>query len=86
VLQANINSLNVAGEADGLRINISKTKSLVFGSETTKEKMKVRHKELETVTEFEYLGSLLSWDNDCMKRIRRRIAKALGAMAEFEKV
>jgi len=30
MLQANINTLNAAGEAAGLRINISKTKTLVF--------------------------------------------------------
>jgi len=71
-------------EAAGLRININKTKTLVFGSETTEEKMKVRNKELENVTEFVYLGSLLSWDNDCGK-IRRRMAKA-GVMAGFKKV
>jgi len=37
--------------------------------------MKVGDKELENVTEFEYLSSLLSWDNDCGKENRRRIAK-----------
>jgi len=47
--------------------------------------MKVGDKELENVTKFEYLGSLLSWDNDCGKEIRR-IAKALGAMAGFKKI
>jgi len=48
--------------------------------------MKVGNKELENVTEFAYLGSLLSWDNDCGKEIRRRLAKALGALAGFKKV
>jgi len=33
VLQANINTLNAAGEAVGLKININKTKTPVFGSE-----------------------------------------------------
>jgi len=82
MFQANINTLNAAGEAAGLRINISKSKTLVFESETTEVKMKVGDKELE----LEYLGSLMSWDNHCGKEIRRRIAKALGAMAGFEKV
>jgi len=87
MLQANLNTLNAAREAAaGLRINISKIKTLVFRSETTEEKMKVGDKELENVTEFEYLGSLISWDNDCGKEIRGRIAKALGAMAGFKKV
>ena len=38
VLQANINILHTAGEAAGLRINIGKTKTLVFGSETIEER------------------------------------------------
>jgi len=58
----------------------------VFGSETTEEKMKVGNKEFENVTKFEYLGSLLSLDNDCGKKIRRRTAKALVAMVGFKKV
>jgi len=41
---------------------------------------------IENVTEFVYLGSLLTWDNDCSKEIRRRIAQATGAMAGFKKV
>jgi len=33
-----------------------------------------------------FLGSLLSWDNDCGKEIRRRIAKTLGTMAGFKRI
>jgi len=37
-LQANINNLHTAGVAAGLKINIGKTKTLVFGSEMIEEK------------------------------------------------
>ena len=76
----------MAGEAAGLGINIGKTKKMVFGSETIEQQMKVDNIELENVTEFEYLGSLLTWNNDCGKEIRKRIAKALGAMAGFKNI
>ena len=33
-----------------------------------------------------YLGSLLTWDDDCSKEIKRRIAQATGAMTGFKKV
>jgi len=62
------------GQNTGEWIYISKTKALVFGCETTEEKMKVADKQLENVTEFKYLGSLILRDNDCGKEIRRRIA------------
>lgn len=78
VLQENVNILHTAGEAAELRINIGKTKTLVFGSELIEEQIKVGNEDLENVTELEYLGSLLSWDNDCGKEIKKRIAKALG--------
>jgi len=86
LLQANINTLHTAGEAAGLRINIGKTKTMVFGSETIEQQMKVGNIEIENVTEFEYLGSLLTWNNDCGKEIRKRTAKALGAMAGFKNI
>ncbi len=38
------------------------------------------------VMEFVYLGSLLTWDNDCNKEIKRRIARANGVMAGFETI
>jgi len=41
---------------------------------------------IENVTEFVCLGSLLTWDNDCSKEIKRRIARATGAMVGFKKV
>jgi len=42
MLHTNINNLNAAGETTAeLRINISKSKTLVFGSETTEDKMEV---------------------------------------------
>lgn len=36
----------------------------------------------ENVTELVYIGSLLTWDNDCNKEIKRRIAT--GAIAGFK--
>ena len=41
---------------------------------------------IENVSEFVYLGSLLTAYNDCSKEINRRIAKATGIMAEFKNV
>jgi len=40
-------------------INLSKTRTQVFGSETTEVKKKIKDKELENVTEIEYLGMIV---------------------------
>ena len=43
--------------------------------------IKVQDEVTENVKEFVYLGSLLTWNNDCTKEIKIRIAKAKGVMA-----
>jgi len=58
----------------------------VFGQENIIEELMINSTRIENVTEFVYLGSLLTWDNDCSKEIKRRIARATGVMAGFKKV
>jgi hypothetical protein len=52
-----------------LRINIGKTKPVVFGGMTVEQQMKVGDLEIENITEFEYLESLPTWNNDCGNEI-----------------
>ena len=89
-LQENLELINEAGEAAGLKINIQKTMTMVFGQgqEKITEKLMIssRPTQIENVNEFVYLGDLLTWDNDCSKEIKRRITRATGAMAGFKKV
>ena len=54
---------------------------MVFGEETTDMEIKVQDEVIEDVKEFVYLGSLLTWNNDDTKEIKRRTAKAKGVMA-----
>jgi len=56
---------------------------MTFGKRESTATIKVNDEILENVEEFVYLGSLLTWNNDCGKEIARRIAKAAGAMAAF---
>lgn len=82
-IQENVNTLCKEGEAVGLKINISKTKTMTFGEKTNTSSIEINGEGLENVEEFVYLGSLLTWDNDCGKEVARRIAKATGALAAF---
>ena len=52
-------------------INIGKTKTMVFGREAMAKEIKVGDQKVENVKEFVYLGSLLTWDNDCTKEIKK---------------
>ncbi len=69
-LQGNLDRINEAGEAAGLQINIEKTMTMVFWQEDIEDEMEIRGRSITNVTEFVYLGSLLTWDNDCTRRSR----------------
>src|SRR5688572_24931908 len=72
-IQENLNTLGREGEMVGLKINHSKTKTMTFGEKTNKTPFEVNGEDLEHVEEFVYLGSLLTWENNCGKEIARRI-------------
>ena len=76
-MQENVCELNIAAQRAGLKINVDKTKAMVFGEATTDMEIKVQDEVIENVKE---LGSLLTWNNDCTKEIKRT-AKAKGVMA-----
>ena len=85
-LQRNLDQISEAAEAAGLQINIEKTMTMVFGQEDIGKKLEIGGRGIENVTEFVYLGSLLTWDNDCNLEIKRRIARATGVMAGFKTI
>ena len=81
-LQQSLDEPEVTGRANkvGLQVNVGKTKSMTFREQHPPTPIKVEDKEVETVEEFEYLGSLITWDKDCSTEIKRRIGKAYGTL------
>ena len=57
---------------------------MVFGQESIEEELEIGGRNIDNDTEFVYLGSLLTLDNDCNKEIKRRIARTIGAMGGFK--
>ncbi len=85
-LQSNAESLKEMAELSGLKINISKTKTMVFGRPNIEKNLIINNTEVENVEEFTYLGSVITWDNDCSVEINRRIDKARSAMASLKDI
>jgi len=56
-LQENLKQLNEAGEASGLKINIQKTMTMVFGQGNIIEELMINSTRIENVTEIVYFGS-----------------------------
>ncbi|XP_033099893.1 uncharacterized protein LOC117103443 [Anneissia japonica] len=73
-------------ETLGLRLNVSKTKFMVIGENHPTDTLIVDGKEVEKVTQFNFLGALVAVDGGCKQEIRRRLAMARSAMNKLTNI
>ena len=85
-LQNQVELTRKAAEQAGLIINIKKTKTMVFGDRNIEHELQIAGENIKNVEKFDYLGSLLTWDNNCSEDIKRRIDKATGVMASLKHI
>ena len=85
-LRKQIETTSDSAKQAGLIINAKKTKIMVFGEKDNSQEIKISEETIENVNKFEYLGSLLTWDNNCTEDIKRRISKATGALASLKHI
>ena len=84
-LQRIMDKLNETGRKYGMKINLKKTKVMRI-THTNNKNMKITIDgiRIETVSEFKYLGSIITDDGRCETEIRRRIAKAKASFRDNE--
>ena len=85
-LQRQIELTKETAEKAGLLLNTNKTKIMVFGDGNPGRSIAVAGETIENVDKFEYLGSLLTWDNNCSDEIKRRIGKATSAKTSLKHI
>ena len=68
-------------ERAGLKLNIQKTKIIVFGPITS---WQIDGKTMETVTNFIFLGSKITGDGDCSHEIKRHLLLGRKAMTNLD--
>ena len=85
-LQKQFETTRIATEGAGLVVNATKTKTMVFGERNIEKAVQMAGTTIKNVDKFEYLGSLITWDNNCSDEIKRRIGKATGAMASLKHI
>ena len=85
-LQEQLEKTRAVAEQAGLTVNVEKIKTMVFGGRKTEQEIHIGSKNVENVDKFEYLGSLITWDNNRSEEIRRRIGKAAGTMGSLRHV
>ena len=85
-LQEQLEKTRAIAEQAGLFMNIGKTKTMVFGDRKIGQEIQIGDKNIENVDKLEYLGSLITWDNNCSEVIRRQIGKAAGTIASLRHI
>ena len=71
----------VESEKVGLKLNIQKTKIMASGSITSWE---IDGETVETVSDFIFLGSKITTDDDCSHEIKRRLLLGRKVMTNLE--
>ena len=67
----------------GLKLNIQKTKIMVFGPITSWE---INGETVETVSDFTFLGSKITADGDCSHEIKRRLLLRRKVMTNLDSI
>ena len=70
----------------GMKLNLLKTKTMVFGERNMEETLEVNGEEKQNVEEFTYLGSTVTYDLDCKKEMTLRFAKAKGVLIALDTI
>ena len=70
-------------EKAGLKLNIPKTKIMVYGPITS---WQIDGETMETVTDFIFLGSKITTDDDCSNEIKRRFLLERKAMTNLDSI
>ena len=70
-------------EKGGLKLNIQKTKIMASGPITS---WQIDGEKVETVTDFIFLGSIITADDDCSRRIQRHLLLERQAMTNLDSI
>ena len=68
--------LNERCEDYGMKINISETKSMVFGGKPKKIHIRIKGESIEQVDSFKYMGCNICSNTNCCQGVKQRIAMA----------
>ena len=83
-LQELTSSINTASERIGMQINAGKTNTMMMGRQHEDFSIKINNTELKQVTDFIYLGSKFTEDNDCSEDVKRRLVLARQKFAQLK--
>src|SRR6218665_3066775 len=85
LLQELTDEVHSSSQRFGLKINVEKTKTMTIGMQRKTVEIKREGETLEQVTEFIYLGGVITENGRCTKGIKRRIGLASAMFGTMNK-
>src|SRR6218665_3562197 len=85
-LQELTDEVHSSSQRFGLKINVEKTKTMTKGKQQRTVEIKIEGETLEQVTEFIYLGGVITEDGRCTKDIKRSFGLASAMFGTMNKV
>ena len=82
-LKSLLMSMKEESEKAGLKLNIQKTKIMIFGPITS---WQIEGEKVEAVTDFIILGSKITADGDCSQKIKRHLLLGRKALTNLDSV
>ena len=78
--------MKVESELLGLHLNVSRIKIMAIGPDSVEEPLIIDGNEVESVSKFKFLGSLIIRDKGCSQEIRYRLAMSRSALTCIQPV
>ena len=67
-LQEQPKKIRAVTEQAELIVNVEKAKTMVFGDRKIEQEIQIGDKIIKNIDKYEYLGSLITWDNNCSEK------------------
>ena len=80
-----LNRVKLESEAKGLKLNVTKTKYMIVG-DASNSSLSVDGQEVEKISDFNFLGAVITNEGGCSIEIRRRTAMARSEMIKLSNI
>ena len=85
-LQALLSSVNQVSKEHGLFMNVKKTKTMVISKEHKDINIRCDEREVQQVSQFKYLGAIVTEEADCRTEINARLGQGRSLLKKLSKI
>ena len=85
-LQAILSAVNTVSKSHGLFMNVKKTKTMLISKNHEVQNISCDGKEVQQVSQFKYLGAIITEEADCKTEVNSRLGQGRGVIKKLTKI